>query len=270
MRGFLHRIAAAALTPGPRVHPFVDSIYAAPRLQNLQAPPALVEEDVSLSSPGPSPLAAPSPAGSAPSRVAAPIRNQPDSNQIDPQMESHTRFQRRSRRAEAHSGQSPAGPVNQGEEALPSSPAHAQAPNESSARHLAEDFELDAGQRRLDTSAGAAAGKEPSDAGSPQAWRFTPIVSEDGWPAARSAPILEPPGPRLPPDRRSSARMDARQEAASAFAGPAPAQQDDIQIHIGRIEVVAVSPPAPRPAAPSHRKGPSLDEYLSRRNGRAR
>lgn len=269
MRGFLRRLAAAALTPEPRVHPFVDSIYAPPRLQNRQAPPALVEEDVPLSSPGPSAFAAPRPAGSAPSGLVAPIRNQPDSNQIDSQMESQTRFQRRSRRAEAHSRQSPAGPVNQGEEALPSSPAHAQAPNESSARHRAEDFELDAGQRSLDTSAGAPAGKEPADAGSLQAWRFTPIVSEDRWPAARSAPILEPPGPRLPPDRKSSARMDAGQEAASALARPAPSQRDDIQIHIGRIEVVAVSPPAPRPAAPSHRKGLSLDEYLSRRNGRA-
>jgi hypothetical protein len=39
---------------------------------------------------------------------------------------------------------------------------------------------------------------------------------------------------------------------------------DDIQIHIGRIEVTAVHPPAPRTAKPPDR-GPSLDAYLNRR-----
>jgi hypothetical protein len=47
-------------------------------------------------------------------------------------------------------------------------------------------------------------------------------------------------------------------------------QGDDIQIHIGRIEVTAVRPaPAPQPAARSRRRAPSLDDYLKRRDGRA-
>jgi hypothetical protein len=46
-------------------------------------------------------------------------------------------------------------------------------------------------------------------------------------------------------------------------------QPDDIQIHIGRIEVVAVAPPPPRvPKAPD--RSLSLDEYLSRRDRRPR
>ena len=43
---------------------------------------------------------------------------------------------------------------------------------------------------------------------------------------------------------------------------------DDIQIHIGRVEVIAVPPAEPRRTPPPARKGLSLDEYLSRRNGR--
>jgi hypothetical protein len=44
-------------------------------------------------------------------------------------------------------------------------------------------------------------------------------------------------------------------------------QPDEIQIHIGRIEVTAV-PPAPR-ASKMPDPGPSLDAYLKRREGRA-
>jgi hypothetical protein len=46
-------------------------------------------------------------------------------------------------------------------------------------------------------------------------------------------------------------------------------QADDIQIHIGRIEVVAVQPPVPRPLKAPDR-ALSLDEYLNRRDRRPR
>jgi hypothetical protein len=47
-------------------------------------------------------------------------------------------------------------------------------------------------------------------------------------------------------------------------------EKDDIQIHIGRIEVTAIQPAAPRPPpAEPARRALSLDEYLKRRNGRA-
>jgi hypothetical protein len=52
----------------------------------------------------------------------------------------------------------------------------------------------------------------------------------------------------------------------STGLGPAP--PDEIQIHIGRIEVTAVPPPARRPVKPQ-RHEISLDAYLKRRDGRA-
>jgi hypothetical protein len=44
---------------------------------------------------------------------------------------------------------------------------------------------------------------------------------------------------------------------------------DEIQIHIGRIEVTAVPPAPPRPAAPPTRRSLRLEEYLRRNRERA-
>jgi hypothetical protein len=46
-------------------------------------------------------------------------------------------------------------------------------------------------------------------------------------------------------------------------------EQDEIQIHIGRIEVTALPRTVARPAAPPTRKSLNLDEYLKRGRGRA-
>ena len=61
-----------------------------------------------------------------------------------------------------------------------------------------------------------------------------------------------------PPSRGN--RHDTR-----AIGGAVAIQReaDDIQIHIGRIEVTAVHPPVSRPKAPD--RSPSLDAYLNRR-----
>jgi hypothetical protein len=45
-------------------------------------------------------------------------------------------------------------------------------------------------------------------------------------------------------------------------------EPDKVEIHIGRIEVTAVSQETPRPAAPRTRKSLDLGEYLKRRDGR--
>jgi hypothetical protein len=56
---------------------------------------------------------------------------------------------------------------------------------------------------------------------------------------------------------------------ASPLAAAAPSA-DEIQIHIGRIEITAIPPAsAPRPAVRTNPRGVSLDEYLRRGNRRA-
>jgi hypothetical protein len=63
----------------------------------------------------------------------------------------------------------------------------------------------------------------------------------------------------------------AKNPGAEAPGRPASPlhEPDEIHIHIGRIEVAAISQPAPRPAAPPARKSLDLGEYLKRGNRRS-
>ena len=84
----------------------------------------------------------------------------------------------------------------------------------------------------------------------------------------RSEAGAGPGAPRFPPEpgnmREASATVTAAGHPARAEREP-----DEIQIHIGRIEVTAVQAPAPRAPNPPD-TAISLDAYLERRNRRAR
>ena len=68
-------------------------------------------------------------------------------------------------------------------------------------------------------------------------------------------------GGQASPAARSSSRADRAERRTD---------QDTVEIHIGRIEVAAVTAAPLRPMAPpSPRKSPSLDEYLKRGRGSA-
>jgi hypothetical protein len=93
---------------------------------------------------------------------------------------------------------------------------------------------------------------------------YVPLIH----PQRSEAQSARPEAPQFSTEARSmreaSANLMAEEHPTRAEREP-----DDIQIHIGRIEVTAVQPPAPRaPKAPD--KAISLDAYLERRNGRAR
>jgi len=94
---------------------------------------------------------------------------------------------------------------------------------------------------------------------------FVPLLS----PQRNEPADRQPEAPRY--SIEASSPKDARANFPAAGRSARPVREpDEIQIHIGRIEVTAVQPPAaPRaPKAPDN--GLSLDAYLQRRSGRSR
>ena len=93
---------------------------------------------------------------------------------------------------------------------------------------------------------------------------YTPKMSES---TVRSS-SLKMPAQKMDPF--AAAPRSTPRGNSSRRSGTPSQQPDEIQIHIGRIEVTAVQqspvPPAVKPA----RKGLSLDEYLQRANRRVR
>jgi len=89
---------------------------------------------------------------------------------------------------------------------------------------------------------------------------------------AQRAPVTKQTSRKLAGHAPSMFTTSAdRSERMGTHRGrPTRPEPDEIQIHIGRIEVVAVPPP-PTPPAPlkPQRSTPSLDEYLRRRDRKA-
>jgi hypothetical protein len=70
-------------------------------------------------------------------------------------------------------------------------------------------------------------------------------------PRVATAPRIVDPWPAHAPPRTFGANQRERRGA------------DEIQIHIGRVEVVALAPPQPQPAPPQReRRALRLDDYL--------
>jgi hypothetical protein len=70
----------------------------------------------------------------------------------------------------------------------------------------------------------------------------------------------------LTPNVRKDVRKEERARVSNSSGSP-QREADEIQIHIGRIEVTAVPPPTPAPVRAPARKSISLDEYLKRKHG---
>lgn len=89
--------------------------------------------------------------------------------------------------------------------------------------------------------------------------RYEPLIAES---------LIRPNNQQIL--RRESFASDAR-EKGDLPGRPIPTERepDEVQIHIGRIEVTAVSQAVARAATKPARKGLNLEEYLKRRDGRA-
>jgi hypothetical protein len=96
-------------------------------------------------------------------------------------------------------------------------------------------------------------------------------ASEAALTSQRTHELQAQPPTNEPDARTIAAQINAKRQQApiSQPSRPVQAQPEEIQIHIGRIEVLAVPQVASRPAATPARKGLNLDDYLSRRNGRS-
>jgi hypothetical protein len=277
MSGILQRIAASAIRPQPRVHPFVESIFAAPHEEGFAAP--ILQQQIQ--SAGVLSPNSPTQGGQASqsvsveeSAVETPIEL------LNQRSAQHgTRVPPLTSAASAPGSASlPTAVVAVGRESFqPLLPLPAPPKQEKEARTLPLQATAVPESAARPTAQEWPSSANPADASSP-AWSFAPLVYEvgdDGSPtsavaagaarsgiaARRDSPV---PASSAVPGRGygSAARNDRGQRTPQPHA-------DEIQIHIGRIEVIATPPPAPRVVPTPARRSQSLDEYLRRSNGRA-
>ena len=261
MKGFLQRLAASAIRTAPRTHPLVEPMYAAP-LAAEQAAPSLHFEPASprlrtSEPPTAGPYEGREPHDSVFRHPSNPIANEDAGTSRDffePLMRPangtpivrSTPVERKLSSVEGSAGfrlQTP----------LPISPEPSGADDRSEIRSRGLEYLPNVVERLLRADASNALESASSH-------------------QQTEAHGMQAQQPRKEPELRTiAAQVNARrqqQAPVSQPSRPAPAQPEEIQIHIGRIEVLAVPQAAPRPAAAPVRKGLSLDDYLSRRNGR--
>lgn len=234
MKGYLQKLARSVLRPQPNPHPFVESIY-------------------------PSQEAAGKHFGQSPEIVAGTTRSQSAAAQLLDGPFAAGAHRHVGVPAWPHEEVSSARDAENQASAyrplLPSREPHVSIPSELISS-LRRSTEADSPEPRLPGG--------DSEAGTARAAVSARSSREELRPAPAVLPALPPFDVR--------ALLSARKMAA-APALPAPYVQherkaDDIQIHIGRIEVIAATPAPIRQATPPARKGTSLDEYLGSRNGR--
>jgi hypothetical protein len=110
--------------------------------------------------------------------------------------------------------------------------------------------------------------------------RAEAIVSPAPQGMSRAEKVRQPEEPRLaasPPLQKVAPLLPSAVAAMPPRAAPQlsrpqnrPAQEPDIQVHIGRIEVIAAAPQAPRAPSTRPNRATSLADYLAGHNGRSR
>jgi hypothetical protein len=231
MSGYLQRLVDRAAGRGEAVHPRTGSIFS-PRLEERPAPLQGWEESEHVTLAQPPPDAHATPPELERPKPSRGVRLRFDHAPLLPKAVAPDRGATAEAPPFVPAVSDPVGP--------PEDPF-----DDRSSRPVAEP------QRRLLTAEADVHVTVPAPASGRAGDPFRPVMK----PTSPSNAVVSAAGPRDRPRPRHGAQ--------------AAQQPDDIQIHIGRIEVLAVPPPAPRaPKAPD--RSLSLDAYLSRRDGRAR
>jgi hypothetical protein len=277
MSRFLHRIISSAHSPGGSVHPVLDSVYSRPALQSV--PQDLPDELAGTAAPntsrpgfGPANRGRRVP-GAEPTGIAVDAATGAEAPDLDPASIASSRGTTDPARdvADALSGRDGRGlansiappsnsPGSNTQVSAIAATTGAQAARPATAQ---EDSASSPSFRRVVGARHEAA----AEASAQTPGRYKPLMPESAPTAMRagtSSPAVSPP--------TVGVRHAGATDSDRNFARPARSSQreaDDIQIHIGRIEVTAMAPAPERPAAAPRRKSPSLDDYLKRGRGRA-
>ena len=247
MRRFLQQLATSVLRPQPSLHPFAESIYPAPRASSNRP---LESSEIVVGIPRLQPVATQlmasihQPLTSATPRHAE-AQPRPAEQVLSVPQDHALRDEQQHYR--------PLLPVR---ERQPSVAADVFAPlGQPKKEGSREEHEFAVRSSHEEEQAAATvsqSGRAPDSRDEHKAPRpIMPLL-----PHFETQAFVSPRRPVSP-----SAALAARLERET--------RADDIHINIGRIEVIAVPPAAPRQAQAPQRKGISLDDYLSRRNGRA-
>jgi hypothetical protein len=237
MSGYLQRLARNAIQQAATIHPLLGSLFSAPTQAHNEP---LEQSVVSLRS---SPVSA---GDDLQAQVAAAPRQSP--SHVDDTRPAPNPLLPSIQTADA-------APLPSTRETPDSSPTIAEAV--SLRPLLSPMLETDSTPAKIEDSTNPVAELKNDEAGAQRV--YTPLVTDSlARPVSQNVPAANSslPPAALPRERRDS----------TARSQPEP---DEIQIHIGRIEVTAVQQAPARPVARPSRKAPSLDDYLNRRGGRA-
>jgi hypothetical protein len=236
--GFLQRIAAAAIRPEPRLKPLVGSIYAGEPSMDfaeekrslLLDPPRVVRRQAS-SQPAPERSETRNTHPHEQSPRETPVRQAPSMATPQPSLASVV------------------SQLTAPKQTVPAPAAYAAELGESAffpAQHSGRTEEF---SQPVATNPAASSASPRSELRLAQ---FMPIATH-----------LELPQPAASNAEKTIPQLAPRQKATQSNSS------EEVQIHIGRIEVIAVAPPGAAAPPTSRSRSTSLDDYLRRRKGGA-